>query len=552
MLFYRGLPHAHIAVAFDQSGKINSGREADLMISAEIPDPKKHPILHRMVLHHNVHVCRNTPGDPSSCIQDGCCKKNFPYGLREHTVLVDGSYPLYRRRNQNPTTVQKRGRNMQVTDSMIVPYNPAITLLLDCHVNVQACSQIFDFKYMFKYFTKEAEATIFYPHDPVKTEQKRALYRMDRESIHAADEINLYKVGRFLQTSECLWTIFSFELYYLSQPVVALPIHLINEQDVMIIENKVTRLAERTMLTSFFELNEHQGNDAIFLHPSKKIKDLLYIEVPQYCAWDGSSRMWVQRVRKSQIQSIGRLQSPYDGQKELWSLRLLLMNRPGPTSFEDLLLGAANFTDSAANHGLLDDNTEYEKYMKEVTRIETPAACRQIFADLLIAVAVPNAVQLWDDISRELSDDFLYRFRDNRDSEVTTQMCLQHALWCVNDCLVKQSFSLKQFGFPSKSYCRSVRLAGQYKPSVAIGIVCTEECEYDDQCKEDLNADQLKFINAIEAVIQKEAPACMLLQAPGGTGKTYTMNVAIKMMLNAKLKLAVTSSTGECKIRIIE
>lgn len=87
---------------------------------------------------------------------------------------------------------------------------------------------------------------------------------------------------------------------------------------------------------------------------------------------------------------------------------------------------------------------------------------------------------------------------------------------------------------------------------MAIGIVCTEECEYDDQCKEHLNAEQLKFINAIEDVIQKGAPACMLLQAPGGTGKTYTMNVAIKMMLNAKLKLAVTSSTGECKIRIIE
>ena len=36
----------------------------------------------------------------------------------------------------------------------------------------------------------------------------------------------------------------------------------------------------------------------------------------------------------------------------------------------------------------------------------------------------------------------------------------------------------------------------------------------------------------------------MMLEAPGGTGKTHTLNVAIAMMVQAGLKVAVTSSTG--------
>jgi hypothetical protein len=183
-MFHTGLPHAHIAIAFHQSAKLNNARDIDLMVSAEIPDPVQFPVLHRMVLNHNIHFCRCDEGNPAACIEHGICKKHFPFEHREHTVLVDGEYPLYRRRNRHETTVTKGGRPVTVTDSMVVPYNPALTLLLDCHCNVQACSQIFDFKYMFKYFTKEAEALIFYPHDSDKTEQKRRQYALDVASIH--------------------------------------------------------------------------------------------------------------------------------------------------------------------------------------------------------------------------------------------------------------------------------------------------------------------------------------------------------------------------------
>jgi hypothetical protein len=513
------------------------------MVSAELPDPVKCPVLHGMVLKHHIHFCRCDEGNPASCMEQGICKKNFPYEHREHTVLVDGEYPLYRRRNLHATTTTKGGRLVTVTDSMVVPYNPALTLLLDCHCNVQACSQIFDFKYMFKYFTKEAEGLIFYPHDPAKTELKRRQYANDVAGIHADDQINSYKVGRFLQTSECLWSIFGNELYYLSQPVETLPIHLMNEQDVLIRDGVVDRMADRTKLTAFFELNEREGNDPLVLQPSRKIKDLLYIDVPQHCVWEASSRMWIQRVRKMQTVQIGRVDMPYDAQKELWSLRLLLMNISGPTSFTDLLNGAASFSETATNYGLLADNTEYKRFMLEVVSIESPGACRTIFSDLLISVMVPHAVDLWDSISQHLCQDFIHKHKDN--SQVSDSTCARHALWCVNNILLQHGCSLQQFGFQSDSYCRSAVLDGctifHQKSSV---IACSAVCDFHESMLDSLKRDQQHFIRSLQQSTENQTPICMLLEAPGGTGKTHTLNVAIAMMVQAGLKVAVTSSTG--------
>jgi hypothetical protein len=138
----RGLPHAHIAVAFDTDSKLMAGREVDLLVCAEIPDPAIHPILHASVLRHHVHTCKCAPGEPGSCMENGRCKKNFPFELRNDTVLVDCSYPLYRRRNLHPTQITRNGRIINVSDGMIVPYNPVLLLMLDCHCNIQACSQV--------------------------------------------------------------------------------------------------------------------------------------------------------------------------------------------------------------------------------------------------------------------------------------------------------------------------------------------------------------------------------------------------------------------------
>jgi hypothetical protein len=538
----RGLPHAHIAVSFAEKDKLKSSRDVDLMISAEIPDPVKCPILHKMVCRHHVHCCKNDPGDPGSCMLDGCCKKSFPFDERQTTVLVDSSYPLYRRRNMHPTVITKSGQKIRVTDGMIVPYNPALLLLLDCHCNIQACSQIFDYKYMFKYFTKSPEMSIFYPHDEARTNKMRANYLNFKQQLHPDDAIGGYKIARFLGTSDCIWSIFSFELYYLSQSVQALDLHLPDNQEVFLRDNQLIGKAERTMLTSFFELNEFLGEDPLFLNPTLQIKDLLYEELPQFCVWDVSTKMWNQRCRAVNQVTIGRLHKPADSQPELFSLRLLLQKVKGPKSFKELYNGATTFVQAAGAVGLLSDDAEFEHYMREVIDIEVPVKCRYIFADLLMSVAVPHPVNLWAQLQDLMSKDYQYKIRASV-GKYPPDMCNKHALWCINERLVAHGTNLLNYGFSTSSYNLSPVLADSKTVKYAQ-VICTEMSDYIGDEKNQLNELQKLFFETVERCSKSDVPQYFILQAPGGTGKTFTMNLLIKYFLHAKKKIAVTSSTG--------
>jgi hypothetical protein len=542
----RGLPHAHIAIALKDEWKMLSGQEIDLMISAEIPDPVKHPKLNMIVLGNNIHVCNYHANDPSSCIENGICRKGFPFDLRNDTILVDSSYPLYRRRNKHPSEIVKKGRSILITDGRVVPYNPALSLLLNCHCNIQACSQIFHFKYFFKYFTKSAEAQIFYPNDPAKTEQKKAAFIKVKNSIHDDDEINRYKIGRFIGSSDALWSIMGFELYYLSQPVLAMPIDLPDTQTVYIRDNMLIGKYERTMLSAFFEINASHGDMPLAFSPSRRVKDLLYQEMPEHFLWDSGNKMWTARARLTHngVCQIARLQTPSTTQQEKWALWLLLRHTPGPKAYEDLLNGAPSFMAACGNRGLLINDSEYKIYMTEVIAVEMPFKCRQIFADLLCSAIVPNPWDLWEQFAQELSEDFIYEQRHL--GEAVVRSCKKHALWCINNCLIIQGSSLNDFKFPLDSYCSSQLF--QRINTKQTKIICQEfAAPLNEEDKQALNEEQMLFFEAVERSVlskQTKGSKLMLLQAPGGTGKTHTLNLVIRNLLQKGMKIAVTSSTG--------
>jgi len=51
----RGLPHAHILLILDKSSKLRTVEDYDLMVSAEIPDPIRHPEVYETVTSCMVH-----------------------------------------------------------------------------------------------------------------------------------------------------------------------------------------------------------------------------------------------------------------------------------------------------------------------------------------------------------------------------------------------------------------------------------------------------------------------------------------------------------------
>nr|GEU96586.1 ATP-dependent DNA helicase PIF1 [Tanacetum cinerariifolium] len=120
----------------------------DKVICAEIPDPNKHPELHQLVLKHMIHgpcghlntQCSCMEGEPKKC------HWNYPRQFQETTQQGDDLYPLHRRRYNG---IEVNVQNNVLDNRWVVPYNPKLLMLFNCHINVEVYSRPTGFDYLY-------------------------------------------------------------------------------------------------------------------------------------------------------------------------------------------------------------------------------------------------------------------------------------------------------------------------------------------------------------------------------------------------------------------
>jgi hypothetical protein len=95
----RGLTHAHILNILNHQHKPRRPDDYDRVVSAEIPDPDEHPMLHETVTKCMMHGPCGSLKANALCIKDNKCKKNFPKSFNSETMQDGNGYPVYRRRN---------------------------------------------------------------------------------------------------------------------------------------------------------------------------------------------------------------------------------------------------------------------------------------------------------------------------------------------------------------------------------------------------------------------------------------------------------------------
>jgi hypothetical protein len=133
MLQARGLPHAHILIILEV--KILCSRQIDKLICAEIPNPATHPQLHAIVKKCMIHKpcdCNAAAGCRLKG-KNGSCLRRFPKSLQAQTTASGEGYPKYRRRALHSCIIGDR----IVTDDWVVPYNPLLLMLFNCHINIE-------------------------------------------------------------------------------------------------------------------------------------------------------------------------------------------------------------------------------------------------------------------------------------------------------------------------------------------------------------------------------------------------------------------------------
>jgi hypothetical protein len=399
------LPHCHILVCLEQ--KLDTPAQYDSVVCAELPCEVDAPELNALVLKHMIHkpcttdtlcACRKGAEDDRGVAPTTACQKHFPKEHRITTGIADDvdAYPQYRRREPvavlranidscwhdvteapdhtddtpkfqykaqngqqtgvpaNRVAKHTRGvgvtpKKTRVTNQWVVPYNPALLMLLNCHVNVEVTSSINCVKYLFKYVYKGND---------------RIIYKL-REALSAGGEENKvqeYRAARILTGCESYFCIrFPNQRFYMWPKVIALEVHTEETMPVHIKEGDLDHDGDmadaidaaledptRTKLTQYMaycaahrdgrcsgycaatEACREPNADA----PSIRCNELTYEQFPRHYRWCGPKGGWVRRVNASH--QYGRMHRVPLKTGEPYYARVLLTKVKGATCFNDL------------------------------------------------------------------------------------------------------------------------------------------------------------------------------------------------------------------------
>lgn len=522
----RGLPHVHILLWLKRRISANI---IDNVICAEIPDPGKDPLLHELVKNNMIHGPCGTLNPNSPCIKQGKCSKQYPRPLINDTQTGADGYPKYRRRSSESGGFTVKIKEFVVDNRWVVPYNPVLLRTFGAHINVEMCNSVKSIKYICKYVNKGSDQAAF----GIKNEK---------------DEVEIYETGRYISSAEAVWRILAFPIHERYPPVLHLAVHLENGQRLYFTSNNIMQQITnppKTTLLGFFEL----------CITDDFAKTLLYSEVPSYYVWKnnkferrklGKNVDGWQNVKKGD--ALGRVYTIHPNNIECFHLRMLLHVIKGPTSFLDLktvnCVVHPTFQSACLALGLLEDDAHWDSALEEAALSDHPIKLRDLFTIMLVHCQLSNPFNLWEKHRNSLSEDIKRRLELQLDSEELINMkdvynrCL---ILIENGVMSIGGQSLPQYGLPQPSRSQNILPNREYLIETSYDV---EILEKEVAAKEiNLTNEQQMVYHRVLESIETGAGQLFFLDAPGGTGKTFLINLLLqKIRSHGHIALAVASS----------
>ncbi|XP_074292530.1 uncharacterized protein LOC141619414 [Silene latifolia] len=513
----RGLPHAHFLIILKPAYKITAPEKFDRYVSAEITS-NDNPHLRAAVLKHMMHGPCGVDFPKCACMKvkdkQKKCEKNYPKNFREFTTNGKDSYPLYKRRNTGEQVVVRKGK---LDNRYVVPYNPYLLAMFDCHLNVEVCSTINAVKYLYKY--------VYKGHD-------RILFKVaEGTASMLVDEIKMYQSGRWVSPPEAAWRIFGFNLFDTYPPVEPLPVHTPNGQLVKFSENEelanvvADEARAKTMLTEFFKANSSMEDSQRYL----------YSEFPEHFVWNDKKKFWKPRDRGVVV---GRVAHASPGEGERYYLRLLLVHVRGPKSFEDLKtvdgIFCVSFQEAALKRRILEEDNAADMCMDEAVQVEMPNALRRLFATILIFSCPNNPAEFWGKYYCPLSEDFRKPFLGDE------AKVLQLTAGKVEQFLEGMGKTFKQFGLDHLHFEQQAILQCTKDISDALNAPVPF---LQLASQKQLNVRQRTAYKSIIEHVKTAKGGAFFIDGPGGTGKTILYGALYaKVHLMGKICLPTATS----------
>ncbi|KAG5532360.1 hypothetical protein RHGRI_026852 [Rhododendron griersonianum] len=513
----RGLPHVHLLLILKKGHKLVTPEHFDQVISAEIPKENENPHLYAAVLKHMMHGPCGKLNIGNVCMKNGKCKNHYPKNFTQATTVATDGYPIYRRRNDGR---QVRVRQQILDNRWVVPYNPYLLAMLDCHVNVEICSTIKAVKYLYKYIYKGHDKIVF-----------KIIAQRNNEVV---DEIMQFQTARWVTPPEAMWRIYRFNLFDMHPSVIALQLHLENCQIVGFKKatelNSITdsEFFSRTMLTQFFHMNRYDKD-------AKKGK-FLYKDFPVAFVWSTKMRCWTKRRHKNVI---GRIVAINPSQGELYYLRLLLNHIRCPTSFSYLrTVGSKTYStyrEATVAHGLLVDDKSNEKCLEESCAYQMPNSLRQLFCTILVFCGALNPRELLLKFEEPLTEDYVKR------QGMLPVEARQTLLRFVKSALGSMGKTLQDFDLDDLLVNESQdnQLCKEILDERDIDV-----SDLDLLSVTKLNSDQSKAYSKILQAVKNSDGTCFFVDGPGGTGKSFLYRALLATVRSTKGIALATATSG--------
>ncbi len=520
----RGLPHAHLALRVAGGGPIDP-KDIDRFVRATIPDENEAGgRLRKLVLEHMIHgPCgEGYPRYPCTDNEKKECTKGYPKNFCDHTHIDDRGYVNYKRPEGNTATTNNG--KYEIDNRNVVPYCPALLLLLECHCNVEIASSVHIIKYLFKYIHKGPD-------------RAKAAVTDEDESV---DEIHDWETFRCITSSEADWRLLEYDISNQYPPVKALPVHLPNEDSIMFEEGKEKEALQNSVSKLDLYLNRPRHPDLDHLtYPDFWEQYSVTAEPPKNARRTvfelHTKRHWcAKRVGED---AVARIHWISPALNELFYLRMLL-NRFPANSFTDLLVVNGvrydTFQESAQARGLLSDEKEYREAILEANVFQTGSGLRQLLVCMIICGA--PARLLWDEHKDLFSEDFLDREPDQEEA-------YNKALCCIDKKLLMHGKSLEDVGLP-----HAVDNSTEIARELLRWDKATLE-EFVEKWIPLLSESQRAVYEHVMEMIEGHKPIVpTFVDGPSGTGKTVLLNViCAKLRSMAKIALPV-ASTGNAAL----
>ena len=520
----RGPPHAHILGICDAENKPRTPEDYDSVVTAEIPNSDEFPELNKTVTSLMMHgPCGlNNPNSP--CIVDGRCSKQFPKQFVEQTFAGSDGYPHYRRRDDGKYVLEN---GVKLDNKYVVPYNPFLSKKYNAHINVEICSSIQSCKYLYKYVYKGPDMASVAVESEVQVPKEKN-----------TDEINKFVNARFVTASEACWQIMSFPVHGRDQSIQRLAVHEENLQMITFDEAEpedAIKNPKDTTLLAWFKLNQRD----------QEARKYNYHQIPEHYVWN--RHKWTPRKRGH---CVGRMYTTNPSQGERHYLRILLHHIPGAVSYNDLRTTPdgrihMTFKDTAIALGLLESDTEWDKYLAEAAEVFMPQQLCNLFVTILVFGEPARPDFLWETYKTAMEEDLWRKasvlkhtpdehLKKNVDNEVL--LLLQDELEIMGKSLADYNLPI-----PEKSrmdiHTPHIIQDEMFEPTIQHQIS-------ESKCKH-LNTDQKNAFEMIKNAVmyENETQRLFFLNAPGGYGKTFLIETILSTVrAHGKIALAVASS----------